>query len=1098
MADPISLVGLTAGLVSLGLQISEGAFKFIDALKCRKEEIASTRRQVDDFKSLITSIETAAQQFQTGYPTIKIAVLNCINSCKTELTGLESFLVELIEQDPSTTGLRAHLKSHGKKLVYPFERPKIEKLEKTLDSANGKLLLVLQTLGIQVASSANGKLSTIEGEIRDTKDLQYLHHAKLMRQALITNHTQFRQLGELAVIRKENALNTTRHADVARELELFRQETRQSLKLITGRLVSKPGALKEICDAADMRKDLKISGQSTTSLVVSKNHYNEQFQAIMSSFGASASCFCRPRQRLEQKVPAHNSLFSFFVETAIMEQHLPGCSAGRANSKEQRKEYVLVYNGLRRVLNSAIRISFAMHTGAGAWSITPTFKYYPTVDPNDAPAFRIMKFISDVVNWRPRTWEDDDYERRVIEENAQEWPKLVALAFSKVVLQLRKNKISPLAIDSQKRSLLHYAAEAMNCILRSDLSDDPTGRTMSGALFPLLQVFKELVSYNVPACDYDIEGRAPLALTIPGFDYCPLVFQDLVDVVFPTTNDIRPLLCSLEPCQQPYLESSVFGIWRCMEVLKSSPKVAEAEGCGDLSLAILANDSVKVQKYLERHPEMLNERTLMGQSPLHLACDKPSILRLLLKHTTDPELLNHVDSEGRSAFEWAFAVSGKFCVNQTRNMCSRCRCAEATLLFLRAGSIFGHNFLRKLQLFLNFASQRCKKRFIQHLKKRREELKDLAILHLLPSEVHDLRLQSGGVLDAAVPQVVSLLQRRGVIIPPALSLPEPCHGNSPAAYPIYQNLQEVDDAELFFRAGFHDMDVFLLEWPGFSISYLPDPVLLYMQWLDNHRVGFLCEPLKLLNSIQLNTFNAHAICCGIGRRLNTWFGDNLEKPKDDWVTKLNTTALSRNLADQCECKCSIEGCLPFLYLLKGMEEPFMAPDCLADMFICYLGHLGAGVDVNHHYAALRYNTYTVLGLPHICCDLEKGLNNLREPRYSPEEVEEIYSEHAACLGLFEDLLEEFEEQINRIFAIPAEDRLPILVHFWRCPWVRRIEEVLGQLEGDALTEQEKLGAERVGVIWDSERSMDEPEPSPNNPHDPDTWEYWFYELNQIP
>ena len=149
MADPISLVGLTAGLVSLGLQLSEGLVKYMDALKCREEEITLAKQQVSSLTSLIHTIETAAQQFQSAHPVVSTTVQSSIASCRAELAALEALVLELAGPAQSASGgLRTALKSHGKKLAYVFDRSNLEKLEQKLERTNGQLMLALQTLGM--------------------------------------------------------------------------------------------------------------------------------------------------------------------------------------------------------------------------------------------------------------------------------------------------------------------------------------------------------------------------------------------------------------------------------------------------------------------------------------------------------------------------------------------------------------------------------------------------------------------------------------------------------------------------------------------------------------------------------------------------------------------------------------------------------------------------------------------------------------------------------------------------------------------------------------------------------------------------------------
>ncbi|KAK4163435.1 hypothetical protein QBC43DRAFT_319578 [Cladorrhinum sp. PSN259] len=1157
MADPISLVGLTAGLVSLGLQISEGAFKYIDALKCRNEEIATARQQIDSLKELIQTIDMTSQQFQTGYPAVTTAVHNCIATCKTELMALENLVAELSGRNQSTTGARANLKGHGKRLMYPFERSKIEGLEKRLDQANGKLMLVLQTLGIETSSSALGKLLAIEGAVatadikisneshelkqqiqdsRSSRDFQYSQLSgqltavninvsnetqKLRKQVLDTTHlqgVQYTQLSaqfatthqahlfELEELKKIRTEGATQHAEIMHQLELSRQETQRDIKRITGRLVAKPGALKEICDATTgMKAQATIPGRRNTKLRTPTSNDDKKFQAIMFSLGADTACFCRHRRNLERKISIQGP-FRFFTEKATTQQHFTGCPAG-GTGKSKKQEYGLICNGLERILSSAIKISFAMHTGAGAWSVTPTFTYYPTVDANQDPAFRIMKLL--------------DCTRRILygppafyyankRYFTQEWPKFVALALVKIISQLRQNKLSPRAVDSRNWTLLHYAARLMSWVALA-FNGSNACEEEGFSFAPLLRIIKTLIFYNVPACDYDIGGKAPLALTIPYLDRTPSILLDLVDIIFPSSNDMMPIVCSSLVLRK--INSSFTDVELCLEILNSSAKTAEAQGCGPLSLAILANDLVQTQYYLEDHPGMLSERTIFSQTPLHLACDKPGVLRLLLDHA-DSELLNHVDSKGGSALQWAFAVSGADCKNQrSETMCSRCACAEPTLLLLNAGSVLSLDFYASLGQLLHLASHRCRKKFIQHLRKQREDLKALALVHLSASEIHDFGLDCEHVLDSAIPQVVSILKRRGVSIPATL-IPENnrCPDLS-LVYPVYRLLTKPSHADLFFQAGFCDMDRCLAVNVGARLE------LVYMQWLDSHTTGFLDEPFVSSALTASRVFNSHVVFWLLGRlacfelrhesnaheiKGSFSFSKRICWLDKDWVKKVHVqdTAFSGNLADSCRCNCSIDGCVPFTYLLKWIDSGWVTRediDSLAGTFRYYLTNLGVELEAVHHHAALRYMTYTALGIPHTCCNARKIIFGYEEPYHSTDEIDEIQEEHADPLALMEELLEEFEKQVDAIFARDEKDKTQDLVDFWKSTWVQRMKTILDQLEGDELTEEERLGAESIGVIFEAEIPTAKPMASrpPENPYDRHTWDHWYWELDQI-
>ncbi|KAF5540188.1 ankyrin repeats (3 copies) domain-containing protein [Fusarium phyllophilum] len=100
--------------------------------------------------------------------------------------------------------------------------------------------------------------------------------------------------------------------------------------------------------------------------------------------------------------------------------------------------------------------------------------------------------------------------------------------------------------------------------------------------------------------------------------------------------------------------------------------------------------------------------------------------------------------------------------------------------------------------------------------------------------------------------------------------------------------------------------------------------------------------------------------------------------------------------------------------------------------------------------------------------------------------------------LLEDLINEFEKTITSLLEDP-DIKTYKLMDFWEHTWVGRMSEVLYHLEGSDLTEDEKLVAEEIGVVWDKV-GPEPPEPGPKemgNPYQRDMVEYWLYELRKI-
>jgi hypothetical protein len=113
---------------------------------------------------------------------------------------------------------------------------------------------------------------------------------------------------------------------------------------------------------------------------------------------------------------------------------------------------------------------------------------------------------------------------------------------------------------------------------------------------------------------------------------------------------------------------------------------------------------------------------------------------------------------------------------------------------------------------------------------------------------------------------------------------------------------------------------------------------------------------------------------------------------------------------------------------------------------------------------------------------------------APEEAAEMEEEYAYELGLLEELLKEFEGELNAILQDPHQG-MGDVIGFWKETWAKRMREVVDGLEGDRLAEDERWRAEEIGVVWDRPRP---PTVRANsNPYSKKYIEHWLYELEKI-
>lgn len=195
-----------------------------------------------------------------------------------------------------------------------------------------------------------------------------------------------------------------------------------------GRLISKPGQLKEMCDIMEEAPGL------TTSQHVS---HNSRISL------ARRSCVCRKRVTRSRQALLWGP-WQVLADASTTHDHFPDCICHSQGAAVSSKRWALAFKGLKGLINGAIEVSFSYSFGAGGGSLSPGFNYRPTIDRRRDPAFRIMSLF----NWA--CLELYEIELPVgIEEFLEQCLENIALLY-------RRGKASPKAVDLYGRGVLDY------------------------------------------------------------------------------------------------------------------------------------------------------------------------------------------------------------------------------------------------------------------------------------------------------------------------------------------------------------------------------------------------------------------------------------------------------------------------------------------------------------------------------------------------------------------------------------------------------------------------------------------------------------------
>lgn len=1063
MADPT---------VSLGLHVCGSITAYANALHCRKKDIASVQQQNESLRATLQLVEASLSMLRRDHHAAAMTTDKCLGSSKQTLVELEGLITGLAAYDKPTSSRSSTLKNQGSKLLYPFSRTKVEELETKIRNANSILQVALQTLELSVSHLSTTKLSMLETNLL------------VMQSDFLTMNENLEKLvTQLVVSQSTNPGNP------------------QSVtsQLVPARLLAKPSLLRDIADGTDATS----SNPSVDDVWVNNT-------------GGRFSCLCRRRRQGRVKVKNVTWGPLLFSVEAATNQHVPGCPLAQVLTViDGSQKMSVTYTGLRNLVNSAIQLSFNMTWGAGAWSLSPSFTYYPTVDQKTAPAFRMMNLLYRSLS--SISLDDEDVEHNGLSYKI--WLERLVPSATLAILRLFRAKLaSPRAVNAQNESLVFSFINVVvaNQYHSRQREDQPSHAEFS----PLFELLQALLVSQIPANDYNLRGETPLHR----------LFTFLSDKILyqPFSKATAQLIIDSDAYMKPPFHqerSPLFATYLAihLDLLASSTWIAEAYGCGPLSLAIISNEPEKVHKILSTYPATLAERNLYGYTPLHLAADKPRCLRYLVKPASS-SLLNQTHRQGRngiSALDAAIMLSKDNCREPADGkMCRRCKCAECAVILMRAGCALPA--YKDVNHVLGSASRRCTLRYIRYMKDRRDRLERLALANLTETEAEVLGLGSGRVLDSLAPDVIRLLRDRGIPIPEALSVTR----HVPLS--IYQLLLSPYHAELFYRAGFHDTDAWCVTQPA-MLSSMDHRIreLSYLYWISTH--GGMPWQLWLSGSVVTarDTLTIHFIFWKIGFHIYLtpalvswcrWSGRRWPRLPSigcvrAWVLELHHLVLPRSIADSCRCKCSKSGCTALTSLLKGLVGRFVSYQCSASglkdelsvlirrlvRYVEILGDqlIGDQLKTGHHAVALRYLTFTALGIPHTCCNPEQGSFWDRGEDNAPsrlwssaddDDTTELQEEHVHGLTLLEELLAEFEPQVTATLGTPNRERY---INFWETTWVNRMAQVLDDLQGSNLEDDERRKAEDIGVVWATAAKIGD------NPYRKNSLNYWMYELEKI-
>ncbi|PVH79597.1 hypothetical protein DL98DRAFT_655347 [Cadophora sp. DSE1049] len=335
MADPFSAAGTAVGIISLGLQVSQGLITYYSHFKAHDEEIAYIVRKSQALQSLLQALDGPLRKAEAERGNVSMQVRCSVVACEA---GLKRLLVAAekygISSIPAT--IEDKLRALRKRALYPFKRDNLDELNITLEELIRSLQLALDILNLETNQCHQDALTQATSTT--------IQHVSTNFELLCTKMDQL----TLSV----QSYQSHSHLCIEPALLASKRQELQDLEV-------------EWAEFLDGRNRRRKTSKKSKNSFCSCQHYPQTSESRFYFYGLS----------------------SFWSRSV---QHLPRCPLARYT---QRVDTIGVkYTYCTKILGYSLAATFSATRGPGGLALSPQLTLRAVV-PRNSPAFNLIDSI---------------------------------------------------------------------------------------------------------------------------------------------------------------------------------------------------------------------------------------------------------------------------------------------------------------------------------------------------------------------------------------------------------------------------------------------------------------------------------------------------------------------------------------------------------------------------------------------------------------------------------------------------------------------------------------------------------------------------------
>jgi hypothetical protein len=145
MSDPLSVAGSVVGIVSLGIQLCQGAVSFARSIKGREKDLAEGIKEIQMLNSILVSLNTIAPAIDRA-KIDSADIRQCLLSTRTILRDFEQYLIKL--RGPQHSDSWRVPDKALRSIKYPFQESGILSLRQSVQRLLDTLKLALDAASL--------------------------------------------------------------------------------------------------------------------------------------------------------------------------------------------------------------------------------------------------------------------------------------------------------------------------------------------------------------------------------------------------------------------------------------------------------------------------------------------------------------------------------------------------------------------------------------------------------------------------------------------------------------------------------------------------------------------------------------------------------------------------------------------------------------------------------------------------------------------------------------------------------------------------------------------------------------------------------------